>query len=137
MREKKQIVTYRESATVVFVNGAAVVVADGAAVVVDRDAAAIAAIVDDGAAVAVAVIADGAAIVVDEVATVPIDKAVDKSDVLAPSCEVGLNLNLSLKFNREGIFFNHGLCQKAVIWKSFCGLGEAELRVCGVKLSSG
>lgn len=136
MREKKQIVIYRESATVVLVNGTAVVVADGAAIIVDRDAAAIAAIVGDGAAVAVAVIADGAAIVVDEVATVRTDKAVDKSDVLAPSCEIGLNLNLSLKFNREGIF-NHGLCQKAVIWKSFCSLGEAELRVCGVQLSSG
>lgn len=108
-------------------------VADGAAIVVDWDAAAIAAIVGDGAAVAVAVIADEAAIVVDEVATVRTGKAVD---VLAPSCEVGFNLNLSLKFNREGIF-NHGLCLKAVIWKSFCSLGEAELRICGVKMSSG
>lgn len=120
---------YRERATVVLDNGAAVVVAvivDGTAIVVDRDAVAIAAIVGDGAATAVAVIVDGAAVVVDRGATVRTDRAVDKSDVLAPSCEVSLNLNLSLKFNREGIF-NLGLCQKPVVWGKFRSLGEAEV----------
>lgn len=112
------MIIYRERATVVLDNEAAIVV--------DRDAAAIAAIVGDGAATAVAVIVDGAAVVVDRGATVRTDRAVDKPDVLAPSCEVGLNLNLSLKFNREGVF-NHGLCQKPVIWKTYRSLGEAEV----------
>ena len=64
----------------------------------------------------VTVIVDGAAVVVDGavvvVATVRTDRAVDKSEVFAPSCEVGLNLlNFSLKFNREGIVY-YALRQK-------------------------
>ena len=86
MEEEKRGKIYRESAAVILVDGAAVVVVDEAANVVD-----------------------GANVVVAAVGT---DGAVDKSDVFAPSCELGLSLNLSLKFNREGIFY-YDLCQKS------------------------
>ena len=68
-----------------------------------RESAAVvlAAVVDDGAVIAV----DGGAGVV---ATVWADRAVDKTDVFVPSCDLGLklnlSLNLSLNFNGEGIF---------------------------------
>lgn len=71
----------------------------------------------------VAVVVDGAAAVV---ATVRTDRAVDKSDVFALSCELGLNLNLSLNFSREGIFYCD-LPPKSR-YMSFRSLGEAALR---------
>ena len=102
MEENKRKKMYRESATVVLVDGAAVVVA----------------VIVDGAAIVV----DGAAVVV---ATVRTDTAVDKFDVFVPSCEVDLNLNLSLNFNREGIF-TMLFTKKIVVWNSFvvldCGV---------------
>ena len=82
MEEEKREKIYRESAAVILVDGAAVVV------------------VDEAANVVVAAVGLGT------------DGAVDKSDVFAPSCELGLSLNLSLKFNREGIFYCD-LCQKS------------------------
>lgn len=99
MEENKQKRMYRESAAVVLVDGAAVMVA----VIVD----------------AAAIVVDGAAVVV---ATVRTDTAVDKFDVFAPSCEVDLNLNLSLNFNREGIF-TMLFTKKVVVWNSFRGVG--------------
>lgn len=91
-----------------------VVIVNRATIIVNKIATAIAAIVGDEATFAVAVIVDEAAIIIDGAAKVWTNRAVDKSDVLVPSCKVGLNLNLSLKFNCEGIF-NHGPRQKTVI----------------------
>lgn len=88
-RKEKQKKIYRESAAAALV-GEAVVVAERATVVL-------------------AIVVDGAAVVVD---TVWIDWAVDKSDVFATSCELGLNRNLSLNLNGEGIFSN-GLYEKS------------------------
>ncbi len=58
------------------------------------------------ATVVLATVVDGAAVVVDTV------RAVDKSDVFATSCELGLNRNLSLNLNGEGIF-SYGLYEKS------------------------
>ena len=97
----------REKAKKIYRESAAVIIVDEAAVV-DNEAAVV---VDEAANVV-----DGAATVV--VAAVGTDRAVDKSDVLAPSCELGLNLNLSLNFNREGIFY-YDLCQKSCYLELF------------------
>lgn len=69
----------------IYRENAAVVLVDEAAVVADR-----------------AAVVDGAAVVV---ATV---------DIFAPSCELGLSPNLSLNFNRDGIF-NCDPCRICVI----------------------
>lgn len=68
---------------------------------------------ESAAVVLAAVVDDGAVIVVDGgagvVATVWADGAVD---VFVPSCDLGLNFNLSLNFNGEGIF-RYNLCEKS------------------------
>ena len=107
MEEKKRKKIYRESVAVILVDGAAVV-DNGATVVADEAAN----------------VVDGATVVV---AAVGADGAVDKSDVFAPSCELGLNLNHSLNFNREGIFY-YDLCEKSCYLDLFSSVDKAGLQ---------